>query len=370
MGIYLVYAMNAFLVTALLITWLRPVAVRLSLVDRPDARKLHEGAIPVCGGIAMFAAIMISNVGLGFDRALSPVAALCLCVIAVAGFIDDRRQLSARTRLVIQGTAAVVLVVLGLDGPIQLLGPVPAEFVEPLLLVGPLVAVIFIMGTINAINMMDGVDGLAGGYLTLSFFWLALLAQSIGRTDIAIEALVLMSAVVGFLVFNLRHRWRSRASVFMGDAGSTMLGAAIAFLIVKLASGPDSLPFPLLLWLVIVPVTDTLVLIVTRMAAGRSPFQPDRRHLHHLLQDRGFSSGQVAALLIAVSFFYGAVAYGALLLRIPESVMLGALVIPVGLHVGFVTATGRRAIRAATGTAAPQQTLPNSSLADRNPGNA
>ncbi len=224
-------------------------------------------------------------------------------------------------------------------------------------------AVIFIVGTTNAVNMLDGVDGLAGGYLTLSFFWLALLAQSIDRLDIAVEALVLMSAIVGFLVFNLRNRWRSRAAVFMGDAGSTMLGTAIAFLILKLASGDNSLSFSLLLWLVIVPITDTLVLICTRMAAGHSPFRPDRLHLHHLLQERGLSCGQTTALLIAVSFLCGAIAYGALVMGIPDPVMLAALIVPVGLHVGFVTTTGRH--RAASDIA-PKA----SKLADHPGGNA
>jgi UDP-GlcNAc:undecaprenyl-phosphate GlcNAc-1-phosphate transferase len=342
MGLYLVYGMNAFLVTALLITWLRPVAFRLALVDRPDARKFHEGAVPLCGGIAMFAAVMVSNMGQGFSMGLPPVVALCLCIITLIGLIDDRRPLAARTRLLIQVAIAIVLVTFGLDGALRLFAPLPPEMVGLVVGIAPAVAVIFIVGTTNAVNMLDGVDGLAGGYLALSFFWLALLAQSIGRHDIAFEALVLMSAIVGFLVFNLRHRWRSRAAVFMGDAGSTMLGTAIAFLILKLASGDNSLSFSLLLWLVIVPITDTVVLIFTRMAAGHSPFRPDRRHLHHLLQERGFSSGQTAALLIAVSFLCGAIAYAGLLLGIPDAAMLAGLIIPVGLHVGVVSTNGRR----------------------------
>lgn len=342
MGIYLVYALNAFLVTALLITWIRPLAVRFALVDVPDARKHHEGAIPICGGIAMFAAVLVSNAGLEFGVALSPLATLCIGAIAVTGLIDDRQQLPALTRLMVQTGAAVVLVAFCTEGPLQLRTALPPELSELALVFGPVIAVIFIIGSINAVNMLDGVDGLAGGYLALSFFWLALMAQAAGHGDIAVEALVLMAAIVGFLVFNLRHHWRSRASVFMGDAGSTMLGAAIAYLLVRLASGPGALSFPLLLWLVVVPVTDTLILTVTRIAAGHSPFRPDRRHLHHLLQDAGFTSGQTAALMIAASCTCGAIAYAGLLLGVPDGVMALALVVPVTLHVGFVATRSRR----------------------------
>jgi UDP-GlcNAc:undecaprenyl-phosphate GlcNAc-1-phosphate transferase len=225
------------------------------------------------------------------------------------------------------------------------------------------VAVLFIVGCCNAVNMLDGVDGLAGGYLALSCFWLALIAQAAGRGDVAVEALVLMAALVGFLVFNLRHRWRARASVFMGDAGSTMLGAVVAYLLVRLASGPGALSFPMLLWLVIVPVTDTLILAVTRIAAGHSPFRPDRRHLHHLLQDRGFTPGQTAALLIAASCLCGAVAYGGLLLAVPDGVIVLGLAAPVALHIGFVTARNRP-------TAPKAKTPPLAKSLDQTPGNA
>ena len=368
MGVSLIYALNAFLVTALLITWIRPLAVRFALVDVPDARKHHEGVVPVCGGLAMLAAVIVSNLALGFDAAFSPLATLCIGAIAVTGFVDDRRQLAAMTRLMIQSVTAIVLVVFCIEGQLHLDAVLPPDLAEYGPAIGSVVAVVFIAGTINAVNMMDGVDGLAGGYIGLSFFWLALLAQAAGRPEIAAEALMLMAAVIGFLVFNLRHRWRSRASVFMGDAGSTMLGAAIAYLLLRLASGPGGLSFPLLLWLVVVPVTDTLLLMASRIAAGHSPFRPDRRHLHHLLQDRGFSPGQTAALLIAISFACGAIAYGGLLLGIPDTVMAFGLLLPVSLHAAFV-ATRTRRLAPEAQAAAPAPPLSTKPL-DQTPGSA
>jgi len=348
MGNYLFYGLNAFAVTALLITWLRPAAAWLGLLDRPNARKVHDGAIPACGGIAMFASIAVSNAGHGFAIGLPLAAVLALGAIVVTGFIDDRRPLPSLPRLVVQGGAAVALVFLALDAPVNVgFGSLPGSLGEELRILAPVIAVLLIVGTINAVNMMDGVDGLAGGYLTFSFFWLALIAMAAGRPELALESLVIMSAVLGFLVYNLRHRWRSRAAVFMGDAGSTLLGAAIAYLMLRLASGAGGLPLPVLLWLVVVPATDTMLLILRRLADGRSPFQADRRHLHHLLQDSGLSVTQTTALLAAVSALYGGVAYLAVLVHLPEGLAALGLLLAMALHGGLVVGLTRRLARKA-----------------------
>jgi len=352
-GSNLLYILNAFVVTALLITWLRPAAGWLGLLDRPNARKLHEGAIPACGGLAMFASILVSNAGHGFAIGLSVAAVLALATIVLTGFIDDRRPLPSLPRLVVQTAAATVLVVWGLDGTIHtglasLAGPLgPA--VQAL---APGIAVLLIVGTINAVNMMDGADGLAGGYLTFSFFWLALIAEAAGRPELALESLVVMSAVLGFLIYNVRHRWRSRAAVFMGDAGSTLLGATIAYLILRLASGPGAPALPLLLWLILIPATDTVLLILRRLADGHSPFQPDRRHLHHLLQDSGLTVTQTTALLAAASALYGGVGYLSVLLQVSENLTIAGLLLAVILHAGFVVGITRRLARRAAAKAA------------------
>jgi UDP-GlcNAc:undecaprenyl-phosphate GlcNAc-1-phosphate transferase len=371
----LLYVLNAFVVTALLITWLRPAAGWLGLLDRPNARKLHEGAIPACGGIAMFASILVSNAGHGFAIGLPLAAILALGAIVITGFVDDRSPLPTLPRLVVQAGAATVLVTLGLDGPIHTgLAALPGYLGLAVEVLAPGVAVLLIVGTINAVNMMDGADGLAGGYLTFSFFWLALIAEAAGRPELALEALVIMSAVLGFLIYNVRHRWRSRAAVFMGDAGSTLLGAAIAYLILRLASGSAGPALPTLLWLILIPATDTVLLILRRLADGRSPFQPDRRHLHHLLQDSGLSVTQTTALLAAASALYGGIAYLTVLLRLPESLTILGLLVAIALHAGFVIGITRRlarraAARAAAGATALGQAaaLP---LSDGNKGNA
>lgn len=333
---YFAHGMNAFLLTVLLISWLRTAALRVGLVDRPDHRKVHEGAVPLCGGLAIFAAFLVANAGLPEAERIPLSAFAGLALVAVTGLIDDRFGLPARPRLLIHLMAALVMVGLGGHAAIRIADGLPPEWQALALGAAPVVAVLFLVGTINAINMIDGVDGLAGGVLVGVFFWLAVIAGFSGHEAVAVETVLLASAIAGFLLFNMRHPWRARAAVFLGDAGSMTLGAAAAFFIILLSSGPAGLPFIALLWLVVVPVTDTLILIVRRLSAGRSPFSADRWHLHHLVLERGHSPSSAARLITAASFVCGGVAYLGLRFEVPGPWMVAGLALPVGLHIAFV----------------------------------
>jgi UDP-GlcNAc:undecaprenyl-phosphate GlcNAc-1-phosphate transferase len=188
-----------------------------------------------------------------------------------------------------------------------------------------------------------------------AFAWIALLAWHAGSGPIATEAFLLLCAVAGFLVFNMRHRWRSRAAVYMGDMGSMMLGAALACFIVLLSSGDSHASFPTLAWIVVIPVTDTLVLILRRVADGRNPLRPDRQHLHHLLLDSGFSPMATMAIIVMAGFVCGGVGYAGYVFAVPSGWMCAGLLVPVGLHAGFVlllTGTFRR-LRRLAGAALP-----------------
>lgn len=341
------HLLNGFLLAVVLVAWMQRIAPRLGLVDRPSERKRHEGVVPRCGGLAMFAAYGIGLLVL--DQALTGLWSFIggLAVIVAAGALDDRLDLRPITRLLAQTFAAIAIIVLG-QHRITNLGDGTSGLVammgEPLLSAICLVtSIVFLIGLTNAFNMIDGLDGLAGGMAAAALFWLALLASFIGRADLVAQIGLLLAAVLGFLVFNTRHRWRPRATVFMGDAGSTMLGAAIAYFIIELCSGPlPTVPFPVLLWICIIPVVDTLSLIVRRLLAGRSPFSPDRWHLHHLLLDLGLPHALAAIVMVGVSTILGAVAYIGTVLLVPDAVLTIGLVVPVAAHLGFVRAMLRR----------------------------
>jgi len=353
------HLLNGFLLAVVLVAWMQRIAPRLGLVDRPSERKRHEGLVPRCGGLAMFAAYGIGLLLL--DRALTGLWAFVggLAVLVAAGAVDDRLDIRPLIRLLVQTFAAIAMVVLG-QHRITDLGEGMSGLVvmagEPLLSAVCLVtSIVFLIGLTNAFNMIDGLDGLAGGMAAGALFWLALLASFVGRADLMAQIGLLLAAVLGFLVFNTRHHWRPRASVFMGDAGSTMLGAAIGYFIIGLSSGPlPSVPFPVLLWVCVIPVVDTLSLIVRRLLAGRSPFSPDRWHLHHLLLDLGMPHAVAAVFMVGLSVVLGAVAYVGTVFLVPDMVLTIGLLVPVAVHLGFVRAVSRRDRVPATPRLAPE----------------
>ncbi|KAB2681257.1 MULTISPECIES: MraY family glycosyltransferase [Brucella/Ochrobactrum group] len=352
----------------------RELAREWYLIDVPDARKTHDGNVPLCGGIAIFlsfsaAALLTLGVS-GHANAVTLLPGLVL--ILVTGVLDDRFNLPVAPRLAIQLLAAFLM--LGMAGVWQIyLGLAADAIAAPAaasgdtllqLLSGPLfllVALAFIVGLVNAVNMSDGVDGLAGSASAAAFFWLAVIGFGVGEHRLGLQGLALAAACLGFLVFNMRHRWRAKASLFLGDGGSTFLGAALAGFILILAGGTTAIPFPVLIWIVIVPVIDTLSLIVRRVSARRSPFSPDRQHLHHLLMDAGLSCGQTAVTIMVLNLMAGAVAFVAVRLDMAVWPMLLALAIPAAAHTLFVlhmTRGPRRTVAVSKTEAKPKITYP------------
>lgn len=313
----------AFLVTALLIKLLNPLAQRIGWLDNPDARKQHGTAIPLTGGVAMLVGI-VSALYLGnrFDCQLPFVIALvALCLV---GLVDDVLHISARFRLGLQCAVALLMCWYG-DfytthlGNLFGFGPV---IVSPE--VGTLLVVICIVGAINAINMLDGVDGMVGGVLITTLLWLSYLMTRAGES--LVLPLTVASAIAGYLCFNMRGPLRPRAVVFMGDAGSTMLGLAIAWLLIRFSRygtvDLQAMPPIVALWLVAVPVLDTVSLMLKRGLRGQSPFIADRDHIHHILMRAGLNDRQVAIVVILIAFVIGGVGVFGWLLGVPEFALL------------------------------------------------
>lgn len=325
----------------------RGLAREWHLIDIPNARKTHDGHVPLCGGIAIFlsfsAAAYLTPAMSGSANAILLLPGLLL--ILVTGVMDDRFNLPVAPRLAMQLLAAFMII--AITGITQIHLGFPSGVIDTLgsrVLVGPvflLLALTFIVGVVNAVNMSDGVDGLAGSASAASFFWLSVISFSVAENRFGVQVLALSAACIGFLVFNMRHHWRAKASLFLGDGGSTFLGAALAGIILILANNHATAAFPILIWVVIVPIIDTLSLIVRRLAARRSPFSPDRQHLHHLLLDNGFSDSQTAIAVMALNFFAGTTAYAAIRFEIPAWTMLIALILPAIAHTLFVLRTNK-----------------------------
>lgn len=298
----------AFLLTLLSVQLLKQPACVLGLVDIPGERKHHLGAIPLIGGLAMWIGFLASA-AVTLGEALQGYAGLlaAMTLLAGVGVYDDRRGISPRSRFLAQTAAVVLMAASGVylgdlgdlfgSGRIELHG-----WVIPF-------TVFCVSGVINALNMADGLDGLAGGIALIVLFWLTLLALASGHHGTDALLLVLMAAVVaGFLCFNLRHPWRRRATVFMGDSGSMMLGFALAWFLVDLSQGTQrAFPPIVAVWIFGLPLMDTVATIIRRLARGRSPFAGDRGHLHHLLLAAGWPEQRVTLLLLLGAALLGGV---------------------------------------------------------------
>jgi UDP-GlcNAc:undecaprenyl-phosphate GlcNAc-1-phosphate transferase len=316
----------AFAIAAFVARASSRIALRVGLVDLPGGRKQHDGSIPVTGGIAMyagFAAAALSS-GLVTGPTLALVAALGLLVMG--GVADDLHDISPRAKFLVQLVAALCMTswasvqvaqlgdLLGLGG-IKLHGwAIPFS-------------VICALGVINAINMVDGLDGCAGGIAFVASLWLAWCAAAQGLGAQCMILLLLAAAISGFLAWNLRLPGRSQAAVFMGDAGSMMLGLALCWFAIDLTQGDGRMLPPMVcVWILAVPLLDMARVMYLRLRRGASLFAADRGHFHHALLARGFSASATAWILIGAAALGGAAGVEAWRLEVPDWALFYAFI--------------------------------------------
>lgn len=271
----------AMSVTMALIPPLMQAAVRWNFLDAPDARKVHTTPVPRVGGIAMAAGTLLALLLSGEFAQPMPAYLAGVLVLLLFGVWDDRVTLSAGPKLLGQVIAVLLIMVWG-DVTISTM-TLTERLELPHWISWPLTFV-FLIGVTNAINLADGLDGLAGGTTMLSLSALALLAFTAGTPFVGVVAIVIAGAILGFLRYNTHP-----ARVFMGDGGSQILGFSAAVLAVVLTQDeltPLSSALPLLL--LGIPIIDTLMVMTQRMLEGRSPLQADRNHIHHRLLALGF----------------------------------------------------------------------------------
>lgn len=330
--------------TFVLMKVLAPIAHRLGLVDQPGGRKLHEVPTPLTGGLAMLGGFVVA---LFFVPQVSPLLkpfAVASALLVTIGCIDDRYDVPWWLRLAVQ-CSAVLVMAFWAGVFLQHLGPVFGG--ERLYLGWAAVpfTVFAAVGVINAFNMADGSDGLAG---SLAFSSLALLAGAslyAGHITLLFHILPLLGALAAFLWFNLRLPWQSRARAFMGDAGSMLLGFTIAWVAIHLTQTPrHPVPVALAPWLLAIPIIDCLTVSARRMWHGRSPFSPDHGHLHHMMADAGFTPTRIALTLSVATLLLGASAAVAIKLGVPRIVMVWSF-IGTWFSYMWLTAKRERAVR-------------------------
>ena len=318
------------IISFLLTPPVKKLAYRIGAIDVPkDGRRMHKRPTPRLGGLAIFGGFLIAAVLTG---QLTPQRLWILAgaaVIVVLGIFDDRNALSAKFKFVIQILAAAIPVIFG-DLRI-------AMFTNPFLFSDSLywnlgalsipITILWIVAITNAVNLIDGLDGLAVGVSSIASMTMLAVALFIGETEIAVILAALAGACVGFMPYNLNP-----ASIFMGDTGSTFLGYMLATLSIQgLFKVYALISFAVPFLILGLPIFDTAFAIVRRVLSGRSPLAPDRGHVHHRLIDMGFNQKQAVAILYVISVVLGLIA-----VVLTTSGELRAMVLVVAVIIGLV----------------------------------
>jgi len=280
----------AMFITMALIPPLIKSAARLQFVDIPDARKVHVQAVPRIGGVAIVVGAMLPILlWLPLHREVTGFL-VGATIIFIFGVWDDRKELNYRLKFM--GQFLAILAVVGLGGvtikfiPFAGLDPVSSYIAIPL-------TVISLLGITNAINLSDGLDGLAGGASLLSFGIIALLGYMVSDTQVVMIALAVIGSILGFLRFNTYP-----AQVFMGDTGSQFLGFSVGVLVILLTQNVNTALSPALPLLILgLPILDTIMVMVQRLLEGNSPFSADQKHIHHKLLALHFDHYEVVFII-------------------------------------------------------------------------
>jgi len=304
---------------------------KFGIVDQPGGHKAHDTVTPFVGGAGVLVATLsaVFIVSQFFPPFTVRAVPFVFGVVAmfITGFADDIFHLGYKIRFLVQACVGAVMVFWG-GVVIADLGDLGLGVVQ-LGGFGVVLTLVATIGAINALNMIDGIDGLSGSLSTVCLLLIAFAAYRAG--DMAYFALIVMivGGLVGFLYFNLRYFHQRRARCFLGDNGSMQVGFIFAWLLADFsqASPSQRIITPVTtLWLFAVPLIDTLSVMLRRLWMKRSPFRPDRHHLHHLFLRAGFRVQDTVLVLAFVQLVFGMIGLGGMYAGVAELDMLIAFV--------------------------------------------
>ncbi|MGI5874180.1 MAG: glycosyltransferase family 4 protein [Bacillota bacterium] len=288
---------------ALLVTpQTKKLAMRLGVYDEPDSRKVHKGLMTRMGGIGIYAGFLCGFLVYGnFTR---PFLGLLLSAsfITVVGLYDDIRDISPKLKLLGQIIAAAILLIFGVH-----LEFLTIPFTDSIIDVGiwgyPL-SLLWVVGVCNAVNLIDGLDGLAAGVSGIAAMSIGVVAYSSGLNSVTALCIILVGSIFGFLKSNFHP-----AKLFMGDCGSLFLGFLLAvYSLMSVSEGATLIGLSVPILILGLPILDTLFAIVRRHRSGKPIFQADKGHFHHRLLKKGLSHRDTVLFIYAVTFLFGTIA--------------------------------------------------------------
>lgn len=321
-----------FLTSFICIRFGKPLAIRLGLVDSPTARKVHTGAIPLVGGIAIFIGVLIASiVYIPQSQALN-IYLISAALIVFIGVLDDFYDLPVKPRIVAQILVASMMI-FGANFYLDNLGNLFGFGDIKLGLFGTVFTIVAVVGAINAFNMVDGIDGLAGMLSMITFSALAFLLSQ-NHNEWFLLPVLFIAATLAYLMFNLEWPNGRFKKIFMGDAGSMLIGLTVVWLLVVGTQSELAAFKPVTaLWLIAVPLMDMAAIMVRRVRKGQSPFKPDRDHLHHIFLRAGFSSGQTLALISCISISLTCFGITLEYVNTPQWLILSSFIIVFAIYI-------------------------------------
>jgi len=277
--------------------------------DNIDERKIHSGDIPRLGGIGFGFVFFIITASISVIYGIKGInvtrfipCGIAMAFILVSGAYDDFRAVSPRYKILFQLAAAILILITGFDLD-RLLYTGGGIFTDLGYFRIP-ITILWVVGITNAFNLIDGVDGLAGGISLIIAFFLGLIYFSYsGASKSVLLCACLIGVIIGFLVFNAPL---PRAKIFMGDCGSQFLGFTLALLpLMKESNRPTSLPLFYTAALFLIPILDTTAAVWRRIRDGKNIYDPDKSHLHHKLINMGLDAKKVVAVVFSVQIIIG-----------------------------------------------------------------
>lgn len=316
MPIGIVYTLGfaiALIVALIMTPLVKKFAFFVGAIDKPNHRKVHTRIMPRMGGLAIYLALVVSffcvimlipeGTLLGKDLNLLKAVLVGGTIIIITGAFDDRFELSAKLKFVLQIIAACV-VVFGFDISIEFVSLPFGENMQRINdWIGIPVTILWIVGVTNAINLIDGLDGLASGVSGIAIATILIMAIIMGFQPVILLSTLLLGGIIGFLRYNFHP-----AKIFMGDSGSLFLGFCLAMLSLISFKQITLVSFVIPLLIIGVPLSDTFFAIIRRLVNRRPIFAPDKGHLHHRLQDLGFSHRKTVLMIWGIAAIFGAMA--------------------------------------------------------------
>ncbi len=323
----IVAALTAFCFAFIAIKLFKPIAIDVGLVDKPNARKRHQGQVPLIGGISIFVAVLAASL-LWLPNTLElRMYLIASAMMVFIGALDDKYDLRVRIRIVGQIIIAS-LMIYGVGGYISNLGNLFGLGDIQLGPIGIVFTYLAIIVVINAYNMVDGIDGLIGSLSLNTFTAIAVLFLMNGNQGYLTYPLILATATLPYLMFNLGYFKKYSKKIFMGDAGSMFIGLSVIWLLTIGTQGENASFRPVTaLWICAIPLMDMLAIVMRRYRKGKSPFKPDRDHLHHILQRAGLSARQTLIVISIASVVMSLIGVLGEYFQVAESIQLFSFVL-------------------------------------------